>query len=78
MRLGHVHRRRFPSAGINEGIRRAAGAVIVRMDAHADYAPDYVAVASEYCALAGLPGIEQADVFEPMPEEVHSWRRGQA
>jgi glutamate synthase domain-containing protein 1 len=40
--------------------------------------PDYVAVASEYCALAGLPGIEQADVFEPMPEEVHSWTRGQA
>jgi len=40
--------------------------------------PDYVAVASEYCALAGLPGIEQADVFEPMPEEVHTWTRGPA
>ena len=34
---------RFPSAGMNEGIRRARGAVIVRMDAHAEYAPDYVA-----------------------------------
>lgn len=33
---------RFPSAGMNEGIRRARGAVIVRMDAHAEYAPDYV------------------------------------
>jgi glutamate synthase domain-containing protein 1 len=37
---------------------------------------DYVAVGSEYFALAGLPGIEQANVFEPMPEEVHSWTRG--
>lgn len=33
----------------------------------------YVAVASEYHALATLPGIENADVFEPAPEEVHSW-----
>jgi len=38
-------------------------------------AADYVAVGSEYCALAGLPGIEHADVFEPMPEEVHTWTR---
>ena len=34
---------------------------------------DYVAVASEYIALAELPGIEDADVFEPSPEEVLSW-----
>ena len=33
----------------------------------------YVAVASEYHALATLPGIESARVFEPQPEEVHSW-----
>lgn len=33
----------------------------------------YVAVASEYHALAGLPGIESARVFEPQPEDVHSW-----
>ncbi len=33
----------------------------------------YVAVASEYHALAELPGIEDARVFEPQPEEVHSW-----
>ncbi|MDQ3576309.1 MAG: glutamine amidotransferase, partial [Actinomycetota bacterium] len=33
----------------------------------------YVAVASEYHALANLPGIEHARVFEPQPEEVHSW-----
>jgi methylamine---glutamate N-methyltransferase subunit A len=37
--------------------------------------PDYVAVASEYQALSDLPGITDARVFEPMPEDVHSWRR---
>jgi methylamine---glutamate N-methyltransferase subunit A len=35
--------------------------------------PDYVAAASEYVALADLPGIEKAEVFEPMPEEVYTW-----
>jgi methylamine---glutamate N-methyltransferase subunit A len=38
-------------------------------------AAQYVAVASEYQALADLPGVESARVFEPMPEEVHSWTR---
>src|SRR2546429_191978 len=37
--------------------------------------PDYVAMASEYHALAGLPGITGARVFEPMPEEIHVWSR---
>src|SRR6266567_3583917 len=37
--------------------------------------PDYVAMASEYHALAGLPGITAARVFEPMPEEIHVWSR---
>ncbi len=36
---------------------------------------DYVAMASEYHALAGLPGIAGAEVFEPMPEEIHLWSR---
>lgn len=35
---------------------------------------DYVAVASEYIALADLPGIEKAEVFEPMPEEIYTWQ----
>ncbi len=34
---------------------------------------DYVAVASEYVALADLPGVEKAQVFEPMPEEIYTW-----
>lgn len=37
--------------------------------------PDYVAMASEYHALADLPGIAGAQVFEPMPEEIHAWTR---
>jgi glutamate synthase domain-containing protein 1 len=37
--------------------------------------PDYVAMSSEYRALAGLPDIEKAEVFEPMPEEIHIWTR---
>lgn len=35
---------------------------------------DYVAVASEYVALADLPGVEKAKVFEPMPEEIYTWQ----
>lgn len=35
----------------------------------------YVAMASEYRALAGLPGIESALIFEPEPEEVYTWER---
>lgn len=34
---------------------------------------DYVAVASEYVALAHLPSIETARVFEPGPEELYRW-----
>ena len=37
--------------------------------------PRYVAVASEYRALAELPGIADAAVFEPRPEEVYTWTR---
>jgi glutamate synthase domain-containing protein 1 len=36
---------------------------------------DYVAMASEYQALAGLPGITAAEVYEPSPEEIHLWSR---
>ena len=34
---------------------------------------DYVAMASEYRALAGLPGIENARIFEPEPGKVYTW-----
>ncbi len=36
---------------------------------------DYVAFGSEYRALADLPGIEQAHLFEPEPGRVYFWER---
>ena len=36
---------------------------------------DYVAFASEYRALADLPGIEAAHLFEPEPGRVYFWER---
>lgn len=35
----------------------------------------WVAMASEYHALAELPGIERARIFEPEPERVYAWTR---
>jgi amidophosphoribosyltransferase len=37
--------------------------------------PDWVAMASEYRALAALPGIENAQIWEPEPEVVYAWSR---
>ncbi len=36
---------------------------------------DYVAFGSEYRALVGLPGIDDARVFEPEPATVYAWER---
>ncbi|MGO4684439.1 class II glutamine amidotransferase [Hyphomicrobium sp. 2TAF46] len=36
---------------------------------------DYVAFGSEYRALAGLPGIDKAKVWEPEPSTVYFWQR---
>ena len=35
---------------------------------------DYVAVGSEFRAMAHLPEIEHAQLYEPKPEEIYSWR----
>lgn len=43
-------------------------AVMAEMD-------DYVAFGSEYRALAGLPGIDTAKVWEPEPATVYFWQR---
>ncbi|GAA0424139.1 glutamine amidotransferase [Acrocarpospora corrugata] len=37
--------------------------------------PQWVAMASEYRALAVLPGVDAARIFEPEPEEVYVWTR---
>ncbi|MCY2964870.1 MAG: class II glutamine amidotransferase [Planctomycetota bacterium] len=34
---------------------------------------DYVAISSEYRALAHLPNARQANIFEPVPEQIYSW-----
>ncbi len=36
---------------------------------------DWVAMASEYRALAHLPGVENARIWEPEPEVVYAWTR---
>ncbi len=36
---------------------------------------DWVAMASEYRALATLPGAADAEVWEPEPGRVYSWER---
>ena len=33
----------------------------------------YVAISSEYRALAHLPGVKEARIFEPVPEQIYSW-----
>ena len=35
---------------------------------------DYVAIASEFRSLAKLPGVKNAHIFEPNPEQVYIWR----
>jgi len=36
---------------------------------------DWVAMASEYRAIAVLPGAEEAEVWEPEPARIYSWER---
>ncbi len=37
--------------------------------------PDWVAMASEFQAISHLPGIEDAEIFEPGPGKVYTWKR---
>jgi methylamine---glutamate N-methyltransferase subunit A len=34
----------------------------------------YVAISSEFRSLAHLPGIQEAALFEPLPEQIYSWK----
>jgi amidophosphoribosyltransferase len=36
---------------------------------------DYVAMASEYQALASLPAIDRANIWEPKPGTVYTWNQ---
>ena len=35
---------------------------------------DYVAISSEFRSLARLPGVKNANIFEPKPEQIYLWR----
>lgn len=35
---------------------------------------DYVAISSEFRSLAKLPDVKNANLFEPVPEEIYVWR----
>jgi glutamate synthase domain-containing protein 1 len=35
---------------------------------------DWVAMASEYRAIADLPGVEDATIWEPKPAVVYTWK----
>jgi glutamate synthase domain-containing protein 1 len=37
---------------------------------------DWAAMASEYRAIAVLPGVENARIWEPEPTKIYSWKRG--
>jgi glutamate synthase domain-containing protein 1 len=34
----------------------------------------YVAISSEFRSLAHLPGVAEANIFEPLPEQIYVWR----
>ena len=36
---------------------------------------DWVAMSSEFRAIARLPGVEHARIWEPKPSEIYSWSR---
>ena len=36
---------------------------------------DWVAMSSEFRAIAKLPGVEHARIWEPKPSEIYSWSR---
>ena len=60
--------------GTEDGLRRVARPD--RLQARRDGRDRrYVAFGSEYRALAGLPGIEKARVWEPEPATVYFWER---
>src|SRR5262249_33085660 len=48
---------RIQAAGMNHAIRRARGDVVIRMDVHAEYAPDYVRRCVEVLQRTGADNV---------------------
>ncbi|MGO4392625.1 glycosyltransferase family 2 protein [Variovorax sp. M-6] len=56
---------RITSSGLNRALARAAGSVIVRMDVHSEYAPDYVEQCLAVLAETGASNVGGAWKAEP-------------
>jgi succinoglycan biosynthesis protein ExoA len=59
---------RFTSSGLNAAVQAARGSIIVRMDAHTEYAPDYVQQCVEVLKQSGAdnvggPACTRADTY---------------
>jgi glycosyltransferase involved in cell wall biosynthesis len=66
---------RLQAAGMNEIIRRARGEVIVRMDVHAEYAPDYVRKCVEVLERTGadnVGGAQRPEAATPFQRAVRA------
>ena len=37
---------------------------------------EWAAMSSEFRAIATLPGVENARIWEPAPAQIYSWQRG--
>jgi succinoglycan biosynthesis protein ExoA len=64
---------RLQAAGMNEVIRRARGDVVIRMDVHCEYAPDYVTRCVEALARTGadnVGGAQRARATTPFQRAV--------
>jgi succinoglycan biosynthesis protein ExoA len=48
---------RIVSSGLNAAIRASRGAIIIRMDAHTEYAPDYIRQCTEVLARSGADNV---------------------
>lgn len=59
--------RRIVSTGLNAALERASGEVIVRMDVHTDYAPDYIAACLATLAASGADNVGGPWCAEPEP-----------
>ena len=49
------------------------GCSMTKTNSVATMTNDYVAIASEFQAMAHLPGVNAAKIFEPEPGVVYSW-----
>jgi glycosyltransferase involved in cell wall biosynthesis len=64
---------RIQAAGLNRVIRASSGAVVVRMDVHAEYAPDYVEKCVEALARTGadnVGGAQRCTAHTPFQQAV--------